>query len=162
MKRIIILLLIFINLGCKKEDTKSIKSQSWNLLYKIDQNGRAIQGSKKELVKLVKNGVPIRIGWKTTSKKDTTRSVEHVIDANLITILNEQEIFVQLNSFYAQKPSLKKDSLKIDLMPIESTWCLSTKGLISSININSENKEISKFKSSQFKTEISWYCKTNF
>ncbi|CAL2077386.1 conserved hypothetical protein [Tenacibaculum sp. 190524A05c] len=161
MNRIMILLILSV-ISCHKVNDKKNNFSSWKLIYKIDPNGNKIKGSKELLITAVKNGTPVRIGWKLISKKDTTKSVEHVIDTNLLTILNEEELFVQLNSFYAQKPSLKRDSLKIDLIPIESTWCLSTKGLISSININSENQEISKFESAGFKTEISWYCKTNF
>ncbi len=81
-------------------------SAGWQLVYKNDANGQAIYGKKEQLLDAVRLGYPIRIGWGSSR-------VEHVADADFLTIFNGTEVFAQIKPIIGQHPQVNGDSLKI-------------------------------------------------
>ena len=54
----------------------------------------------------VRLGYPVRIGW-------GSNRVEHVADADFLTIFEGEEVFAQIKSIIGQAPRIDGDSLKI-------------------------------------------------
>jgi len=81
-------------------------TSGWQLVYKNDANGQAIFGKKEQLLDAVRLGYPIRIGW-------GSNRVEHVADADFLTIFNGTEVFAQIKPIIGQRPQVNGDSLKI-------------------------------------------------
>lgn len=99
-------------LGCEdKDDGESVSE--WKLVYQNDAEGNAVYGNKEELMDAVRNGLPVRIGWGRRSTQDTTRSVEHVADAKFLTIMDNTEVFAQIDPIIGQRPVRDGDTLKM-------------------------------------------------
>ena len=83
---------IVLLLGCEKkpEEHKADSSDSWQLLYRNDDEGNPVFGNKQELLDAARKGYPIRIGFGHRRLNDTTKSVEHVADAHFLTITNSK------------------------------------------------------------------------
>lgn len=97
-------LILLIVLGACQPNVKS--NSGWQKVYRNDPNGKTLFGDKSKLIDAVRLGYPIRIGWGGSR-------VEHVAEAEFLTILDEKEVFGQINSIVGQAPTVKNDSLKI-------------------------------------------------
>lgn len=130
----------------------------WQMVLKTDATGDTLFGSREELIKRLRNGDPLRIGWYSINPRDSSQSVEHFLDAQFITIANQKEVFAQVTPFLGQKPNLHGDTLSIDLMPSRYTWILGSNGTIASISENYSRDTVYVNESSNFRYRIGWYC----
>lgn len=78
----------------------------WQKVFQNDAEGNAVFGNKTDLMDAVRLGYPIRIGW-------GSNRVEHVADADFLTIFDGEEVFAQIKSIIGQAPRIDGDSLKI-------------------------------------------------
>ncbi len=85
----------------------------WELVYKNDADGNALYGSKEELINAVRAGNPIRIGFGFRSRRDSSRTIEHVSDAEFLTILDGEHVFAQVPQIIGQRPTNDEGDLKI-------------------------------------------------
>ena len=70
---------------------------SWQLIYHHDNTGKTVSGNKERLVRLIKQGHPVRIHWALAP------DFSHIADAGFLTIMNG-EVFAQLNGIIRQIP----------------------------------------------------------
>lgn len=96
------LILIFFY-SCKSPDNSN---EGWQMVFQNDANGQATFGDKSILVDAVRLGYPVRIGW-------GSNSVEHVAQADFLTIFDGEEVFAQINTIVGQAPQIHSDSLKV-------------------------------------------------
>ncbi|NJB71712.1 hypothetical protein GGR42_002174 [Saonia flava] len=164
IKPLLNILIALVLVGCslgenKKENTLS--TDEWKLVYKTDRGGNKVFGSKDELISLIRKGYPIKIGWASRRKNDTTKTVEHTVDAQFLTIANGNEVFAQITPFLAQRPNLTSDSLSMTLLPVQSNWVLGTNGSISSVNIDYVKDTVRNSPPKLFGYGLSWFSKTS-
>lgn len=162
-KHLIISLFVLSVLGCtqdinNREETNITKE--WKLVYRNDKNGNAVFGDINELINIVRKGHPIKVGWASRRRNDTTKSVEHIIDTQFITIANGSEVFVQVQPFLAQRPDLISDTLSMTLLPTQLNWVLGTNGMISSVNIDLSKDTIRTTPPKLFGYNLSWFART--
>lgn len=160
-KRLYVAFLFFVMClsGCDAPQEKApteIISQ-WQLVYRNDANGQHAYGDKQDLIKAIRKGYPIRVGWASRRAADTTKSVEHISDATFITIANQSEVFVQIEPFLAQRPDLTSDTLSMTPLPIQLSWLLGTNGTISSVDINYTENSSKTNPSRLFGRGTSWF-----
>jgi len=86
----------------------------WQKVFQNNEKGESLFGEKKDLLDAVRLGYPIRIGW-------GSRRVEHVAEAEFLTIFQGKEVFAQIRTIIGQAPSIQNDSLKIKLRN-ENHW----------------------------------------
>ncbi len=138
--------------------TSSDKAEAkWHLVYKNDKDGKPSFGTIEDLKHAIRNGVPVRVGWSSKSKSDSTKSVEHVVEATFLTIANQKEVFAQIPPFVAQRPDLNSENLTITAMPIHSYWILGTNGYISSVNLLHHTDSIAEYPPRLFGHSLSWF-----
>ena len=107
--KLICSLIVFTLFGCQNS-----QNNTWQLVYKNDNLGNPIQGDKEDLLRAVRNGQPIRIGSGGTFKQDsTTMSIEHIYEAQFLTILNDEDVYAQLLPIIGQNPFMEPDSTNI-------------------------------------------------
>jgi len=146
--------------SCTKKETKETVRE-WKLEYKNDAYGNKLFGNKEALISYIRQGYPVRIGWASQRRKDSTKSVEHTVDAEFITIANGNDVFAQITPFLAQRPDLRSDTLSITLIPTKIHWVLGTNGLISRAEINHSKDTVSTVAPKSFKHNISWFVKAS-
>ncbi len=78
----------------------------WKKVFMNDAAGNSVFGDKQVLLDAVRLGYPVRIGW-------GSNRVEHVADAEFLTILQGEEVFAQIDPIVGQAPRIDGDSLKI-------------------------------------------------
>ena len=78
----------------------------WQLVYRNDAAGNATFGDKAALLDAVRLGYPIRIGW-------GSNRVEHVAEAEFLTIFDGEEVFAQIAPIVGQAPRIDGDTLKV-------------------------------------------------
>lgn len=102
-KRILLGLTLMLLFSCQiqKED-----EAGWRKVFQNDAEGKALFGDKLELMDAVRLGYPIRIGWGSSS-------VEHVAEADFLTIFEGEEVFAQIETIIGQAPTVEGDTLKI-------------------------------------------------
>ncbi|WP_147374064.1 hypothetical protein [Flagellimonas lutimaris] len=137
---------------------KDNSHSEWKLIYKTNAEGQPIFGDKKELISITRKGYPIRIGWTSRRRSDTTKSVEHTVDGEFLTIANGKEVFVQIQPFLAQKPDLTSDTLSMTLLPLQSHWVLGTNGMISSVSVDFSKNTAKAYPPSPFRYAMSWFA----
>lgn len=144
------LLVIFL-LGCTPTNTPSVKG--WTKVFVNDENGKALFGNKAELIDGVRSGYPIRIGF-------GSRRVEHVANADFLTISAGEEVFAQIPSIIGQMPSFSPDSIKMDFRPNNKwTKIAGTNGYNSVLMTDYMNNEVVNNRSRQGST--TWYVNYN-
>lgn len=89
------------------------KDNGWELVYKNDAEGNAVYGSKEDLIDAVRAGNSIRVGFGFRSRRDSTRTIEHVTDAKFLTILDGEHVFAQVPQIIGQRPTGQGDDAKI-------------------------------------------------
>lgn len=130
-------------------------NEKWQLVFQTDKSGMIVHGTKNELIKLVREGYPIRVGWDDMGKT----SVEHTIAVQFLTIANEKEVFAQLEPFWVQRPNLKSDTLSVVPFGSETNWILSPNGLRSSMMIDKVNDTVVNYKPALLGYPIKRYVK---
>lgn len=78
----------------------------WQMVFQNDADGKATFGDKSKLIDAVRLGYPVRIGWGSSR-------IEHVADADFLTIFQGEEVFGQINTIIGQAPRIDGDSLKV-------------------------------------------------
>ena len=158
----ILIALAFIS--CAQNENKKEKITTvdeWKLVYKNDKDGNKILGDKDELISSVRKGNPIKIGWASRRRNDTTKTVEHIVDAEFLTIANGSQVFAQIKPFLAQRPDLTNDTLSMTLLPVQSNWVLGTNGLISSVIIDYTKDTVRTSSPKPFGYGLSWFSKNS-
>ena len=106
---------LFLGLACTQNYEDSANTYygagEWTLVYKNSHDGEALYGSKEELIYALRAGSPLRIGYGGHRQGDTTRSIEHIVDAQFISIANSEEVFAQIPTMIGQDPDLNKKPL---------------------------------------------------
>ncbi|MET1260695.1 hypothetical protein ABV409_15210 [Flagellimonas sp. DF-77] len=154
--RILLWVIIGCLCSCRPEANKT--AQEWRLVYKNDRHGQTLEGDKNALLEAVRQGGPIRVGWASRRQSDTTKSVEHLVDAEFMTIANGKEVFAQITPFLAQRPDLTSDTLSMTLLPSHSYWILGTNGTISSVGHDYIKDTVITRAPSSFRHPIGWYA----
>ncbi|WP_350293546.1 hypothetical protein [uncultured Croceitalea sp.] len=90
---------------CSCQTSKVYNQGGWHKVFQNDASGEAIYGEKSELIRAVRLGYPIRLGW-------GGNRVEHIADADFLTIF-EEEVFAQIKVIVGQEPRIDNDSVKI-------------------------------------------------
>ncbi len=78
----------------------------WQKVFQNDANGEVLHGDKSKLIDAVRLGYPVRIGW-------GSNRVEHVADADFLTIFEGEEVFAQIRTILGQAPRIDGDTLKV-------------------------------------------------
>ena len=115
-------------------ETSQQTTHGWELTFRNDRNGNTVFGNKDQLIEAVRKGYPIRVGWGTGPRPQRPGSVEHVVDANFLTITDEKEVFAQIQPIIGQAPRLAVDSIGISFRS-GNNWIkmLGTNGFTESI-----------------------------
>jgi hypothetical protein len=96
--------LFSVSLAAQDARTSEIAAE-WRLLYATDSVGHATRGEKAALIRAVRSGQPIRVGWKVPWRlADGTGGIlEHAASASFLTI-HHDEVFGQLAPILGQAP----------------------------------------------------------
>lgn len=160
MKKVLVAfcILLICVFGCvdKIPHQSSDGQQGWQLVFRNTKNGKVLFGSKGKLIEAVRSGYSVRIGWGGRRQSDTTKSVEHVADAQFLTIANGKEVFAQIQPIIGQHPALEKDTLDI-VFRENLQWILmvGTNGF--SDRLTTERLQDSIRGHRSMPTEVSWF-----
>ena len=103
-------------------------SAEWQMVYKNDREGAALAGDKAKLVAAVRQGLPIRIAWGVQRSGSPQRTVEHVAEPVFVTVVNEQEVFVQIPEHIAQTSYWDEELQDFDTPAVVWRGLLATTG----------------------------------
>jgi hypothetical protein len=98
-------------------------------LVSIEPGGTVSNGSKDILIKAVRAGFPIRVGWSLDFDKDGKAELVHFADAIFLTEF-EGEIFAQINEIQRQAPLRGKRRIDLGEKPLRWTGLLGTNGFL--------------------------------
>lgn len=103
--------------------------QTFKIVLETDFDGNVVSGSKKELIKEIRKGKPVRVGWQLDFDNDNKPDFDHWMDAEFITILDD-EVFTQIRNINLQVPKL--DIPQVDIISTNTMWTgiLGTNGLL--------------------------------
>ncbi|GAB5472693.1 MAG: hypothetical protein Mars2KO_07920 [Maribacter sp.] len=74
--------------------TSKVKESGYDIVYKNDKNGKTLLGSKQELIRHIRGGADIKVGWGSQGKNHT---IEHLSIPVWIAILDETEVIAHLD-----------------------------------------------------------------
>jgi len=139
MKRILVFLIIGLLVGCATKKSINSSSHGWILVYKHDEQGRLLGGSKDKVIEAVRNGLSIRVGYGFGST-DGERSIEHIADAQFLTVVTIKdtvEVFAQISPIMRQGRFRLKDTVGIKLVPgYKWLTAIGTNGMCSNVMVN--------------------------
>ncbi len=131
-------------------------SPEWISVYRSGIRGEALSGSKDALLKAVRAGNPIRVGWGLKRERDgVVRSVEHTADPVFLTIVDETDIVVQLPEHVAQQSYWDMDKAFFDDASVMWRGVISTKGTFDAIWVNRATGEL--VRRSPQRAMFTWY-----
>ncbi|MEO1337353.1 MAG: hypothetical protein AAFV29_17045 [Myxococcota bacterium] len=73
------------------------------LLAEVSTDGRIVKGSKEALIRAIRSGEPLRVGWALDWDNDKKTDIVHWVDAGFLSLF-EGEAFAQIQSIHRQKP----------------------------------------------------------
>ncbi|MEP1096578.1 MAG: hypothetical protein ABJG78_15790 [Cyclobacteriaceae bacterium] len=152
-KALVVLFLINFLSACLPVKEESV----YKLIYKNDEEGNAIAGSKEALINAIRLGATVRIGWGTEGK---THRIEHLSDPVWIAVLDEKEVIVHLDPQVLS--SVDWDNLSANYADSTSAaheWrvAITTKGEFDAIWYDRKNHSISRRVPQNH--IMSWYVK---
>ncbi len=116
------------------------QAQNYEIVLATDFDGLVTEGSKQELIKFIREGKPVRVGWQLDFNEDKEPDFDHWIEATFITILGE-EVFTQIDPIYAQGPNIEIPQLQIYPNNTQWTAVLGTNGkLLNRFILNGQKK----------------------
>lgn len=68
---------------------------SWEVAYKHDKSGNALEGSKEQLFAAIRAGKTVRIGWGWYNESRDL-SIEHLADPIWLAIVDQKEVIAHL------------------------------------------------------------------
>jgi hypothetical protein len=154
--KILVCIMIFTGMffSCNQEVQESsylkpIES-GWQMVFQNDANGQVTFGDKSKLIDAVRLGYPVRIGW-------GSNRVEHVAEADFLTIFEGKEVFAQINTIVGQAPQIHGDSLKIKFRT-QNHWTKisGTNGFTTSIMTNYFQDTLAGGNTDRYKA-TTWY-----
>lgn len=87
-------------------ETPKTSVEGWQKIFQNEASGQTTFGDKSKLIDAVRLGYPVRVGW-------GSNRIEHVANADFLTIFEGKEVFAQINTIIGQAPQIDSDSLKI-------------------------------------------------
>jgi len=100
-------------------------------LVTIEPDGRASEGTKEELRKAFRAGLPLRVGWSLNFDADAEPEVTHWSDGGFLTEF-EGEIFAQFADIQAQGPQSGKASILMAAKRKRWSGLIGTNGVLES------------------------------
>jgi len=161
MKTFFVVFVLFWMMSCQEASEMNNRintsGTSWQLVFKNDRNGDPVFGDKATLLDAARNGTPIRVGWGGKLRRDSTKTLEHYGEGVFLTILNEEDLFVQLPQIVGQQPFFDPDSLKIRFRETNKwTRMVGTNGYALGLMIDIKNDSVLS-NGLDRKAETSWY-----
>ncbi|MEL6923761.1 MAG: hypothetical protein AAFO94_06905 [Bacteroidota bacterium] len=151
-KLLTLVLVISILAACQPSPSPA----GWQLVFRNDENGKVRYGDKSKLVDAVRRGYSIRVGWGGHRPGEPGISVEHVADAQFLTITNAKEVFAQITPIIGQRPDLTIDTTSITFRQnIHWTIMMGTNGFSDRLNVDYLADTIAGHRSRPLET--SWY-----
>lgn len=89
------------------------------IVLETDFDGNVVAGSKTELIKEIRLGKPVRVGYQLDFNEDKVSDFDHWTEAEFITILNN-DVFTQIRNINIQGPNI--DVPQIEIFPINTMW----------------------------------------
>lgn len=96
----------------------AISAQS-KIVLETDFDGNVVAGSKAELIKEIRLGKPVWVGYQLDFDEDKVADFDHWAEAEFITILKD-EVFTQIRNINVQRPNM--DPPHIDIYPGNTMW----------------------------------------
>lgn len=140
MTKNFIVILYCLLLSCSSET----KDSSYKIVYKNDKQGNTVIGSKEALIRHIRGGSEIKIGW---GSKGKTRSVEHLSEPIWIAILNESEVVAHIDAQVLSKTDWENlSSNYADSTLLQQEWrvAITTKGEFDAVWTNRSNGKLIK------------------
>ncbi len=158
MKFLLLITTILLTLACQEQQFNNASNDpsGWKMVYRNGKDGEALAGNKEALIEAVRKGYEVRLGWGGRSSNDPSMSVEHVADAQFLTIKNGKDVYAQITPIISQNPNLASDTLGIVYRP-NLLWASSkgTTGIADNLmydrtldKVAAQNKRAS---------EVTWY-----
>ena len=97
------------------------------VLLRTDKEGKETKGSKEHLITVIRDGYPIRVGWKLDLDQDGSPDLEHWADAQFISILGGH-VFAQIETIYAQGPNLEEPQIYLSNNSMKWNAVIGTNG----------------------------------
>jgi hypothetical protein len=95
-----------------------VASGTWRLVFATDTAGRPSNGEKADLLRAVRAGQPIRVGWQLPFRLPDGAAglLEHTASASFLTI-HHGEVFAQLAPILGQTPSAREPVVRLRTDP---------------------------------------------
>lgn len=151
--KLLIPFIVVLIISCQSE----IKYTDYQIVYKNDKEGNALVGSKTELIKYIRGGAEIKIGW---GVKGESHSIEHLSEPIWIAILDESEVIAHLDAQVLSKIDWNNLSANYaDSALLNQEWrvVITTKGEFDAIWFDRKNKTVIKRRPQNH--IISWFAK---
>jgi len=129
-------------------------SCGWTKVFSNNAEGATTFGNKQELVKAVRAGYSVRVGF-------GEKPVEHISTVNFLSIVDGKifkgEVFAQIPTILGQLPAVENDSLKMRLR----TWnhwtkLVGTNGYTTAIMTNYQNDTLVSGNNDRYQAST-WY-----
>lgn len=114
----------------------------WQLVYKHDGEGNSLGGDKLALVDAVRRGYDVRLAWGVAHPREPGRSVEHTALPIFLTIVDQEEVFVQVAEHVAHADYWAKDDQTFQSPEIVWSGILSTTGRFNATWYNRATGEV--------------------
>ncbi len=153
--KLILSLIIILVISCNPENGNS----QYRIVYKNDKNGNVLKGSKQKLIKFIRGGADIKIGWGT---KGQSHSIEHLSEPIWIAVLDESEVVAHLDPQVLSKTdwnNLSANYADSTLLSQEWRVVITTKGEFDAVWYDRKNGNVVQRRPQSH--IISWFAKGN-
>ena len=154
--RALIAFLTILATSCASEN----KDFAYHIVYKNDKEGNVLKGSKEELIRYIRGGAEIKIGW---GAKGKSHSIEHLSEPIWIAVLDESEVIAHLDAQVLSKTDWENLSANYaDSTLLNQEWrvVITSKGEFDAVWYDRKNRNVIERRPQNH--TISWFAKGNF
>jgi hypothetical protein len=109
----------------------------WRMVYRHDADGRALDGSKQALLDAVRRGAALRLAWGFSGSQPGEHvTVEHAAEPVFLTIVNGEEVFVQVPEHIGQASYAEIDKARFDRSSVMWRGLLGTDGTFDAVTVD--------------------------
>jgi len=101
-----------------------LTGQQWKQVYENNAEGEKISGNKADLLAAVNSGSEVRVSWRFEPKDETETFIEHFATADLVSVLNEDQVYVQVS--FIREHYYRKKKEEISFGQTSVTYLFST------------------------------------
>ena len=130
-------------------------ASQWRLMFVNGPDGRDISGNREDLLRAIRRGSPVRVGWGEAAA-DGKWSVEEYANTSFVNIMAGREVIAQIEPGLIQSNYIDPDKAGLKTPLVDWLAMIGTNGRFDAVTIDRKSGE--QLRRLVQRTTVHWYA----